>query len=77
MRERAMSAAEIEDCSITAVVFLGVSGIFSDICMLLGNNALHAREALDLFVFRAARKITQVAPDLTRKTAGKGHSSIA
>jgi hypothetical protein len=45
--------------------------------MLLGNNDLHAREAVDLFVFRAARKITQVAPDLTPKTAGKSHSSRA
>jgi hypothetical protein len=73
MRERAMSAAEIEDCSITAVVFLGVSGIFSDICMLLGNNDLHAREAVDLF--RTQDYASRARPDA--ETAGKGHSSIA
>ena len=57
MRERTMSAAEIEDLLYHRSGLLGISGISSDMRTLLASDDSHAREAVELFVFRAAREI--------------------
>jgi acetate kinase len=57
MRERAMSAVEIEDLLYHRSGLLGISGISSDMRTLLASDDSHAREAVNLFVFRAAREI--------------------
>src|SRR5262245_21457163 len=64
MREHTMSAAEIEDLLYHRSGLLGISGISSDMRTLLANNNPHAREAVDLFVFRAAREIGALAASL-------------
>ena len=64
MRECTMSAAEIEDLLYHRSGLLGISGISSDMRTLLANNNPHAREAVDLFVFRAAREIGALAASL-------------
>jgi acetate kinase len=57
MRERTMSAVDIEDLLYHRSGLLGISGISSDMRTLLASDDSHAREAVDLFVFRAAREI--------------------
>src|SRR5207253_8500050 len=64
MRERTMSAAEIEDLLYHRSGLLGISGISSDMRTLLSNNHPNAREAVDLFVFRAAREIGALTASL-------------
>ena len=64
MRERAMSAAEIEDLLYHRSGLLGISGISSDMRTLLANDNPHAREAVDLFVFRTAREIGALTASL-------------
>jgi acetate kinase len=56
MRERGMSGADIEDVLYHQSGLLGVSGISSDMRALLASNDSRAREAIDLFIFRAARE---------------------
>lgn len=43
---------------------LGVSGISGDMRTLLGSDDLHAREAVELFIYRAAREIGSLAAAL-------------
>jgi acetate kinase len=57
MRKHGMSADAIEDLLYHRSGLLGISGISSDMRTLLASNELHAREAVELFVFRAAREI--------------------
>jgi acetate kinase len=57
MRKHAMSVAEIEDVLYHRSGLLGISGISSDMRTLLASNDVHARQAVELFVFRAAREI--------------------
>lgn len=64
MREHAMTAAEVEDMLYHRSGLLGVSGISSDMRALLASSDERAREALDLFVFRAAREIGAMAASL-------------
>jgi acetate kinase len=64
MRERTMSAIEIEDLLYHRSGLLGVSGIASDMRTLLASNDPHAREAIELFVFRAAREIGALTASL-------------
>jgi acetate kinase len=64
MRERTMSAVEIEDLLYHRSGLLGISGISSDMRTLLASNDPHAREAVDLFVFRAAREIGALVASL-------------
>jgi acetate kinase len=56
LREKHLDAAEIEDILYKRSGLLGVSGISGDMRALLGNADPHAREAIDLFVFRIARE---------------------
>jgi len=64
MREHAMSAAEIEDVLYHRSGLVGVSGISSDMRTLLASGDSHAHEAVELFVFRAAREIGALAASL-------------
>lgn len=64
MREHAMTAAEIEDVLYHRSGLAGVSGISSDMRTLLSSGDPHAREAVDLFVFRAAREIGALTASL-------------
>ena len=64
MRERTMSATEIEDLLYHRSGLLGISGISSDMRRLLASDDSHAREAVDLFVFRAAREIGALVASL-------------
>jgi acetate kinase len=51
-----MSAAEVEQMFYRKSGLLGVSGISSDMRMLAASDAPEAKEAIDLFVWRAARE---------------------
>ena len=64
MREHGMSAAEIEDVLYHRSGLAGVSGISSDMRTLLASGDAHAHEAVELFVFRAAREIGALAASL-------------
>jgi acetate kinase len=56
MRERGMNAAAIEEILYHRSGLLGVSGISSDMRALIASHDPRAREAVELFVFRAARE---------------------
>ncbi|HKN11133.1 MAG TPA: acetate/propionate family kinase [Pseudomonadota bacterium] len=64
MREHAMSAVEIEDVLYHQSGLAGVSGISSDMRTLLASDNPHAHEAVELFLFRAAREIGALAASL-------------
>ncbi|MBO0741731.1 MAG: acetate/propionate family kinase [Hyphomicrobiaceae bacterium] len=64
MRQHSMTAAEVENMLYHRSGLLGVSGISSDMRSLLESGESHAREAVDLFVFRAAREIGAMAASL-------------
>ncbi len=64
MRERGMSAAEIEDLLSRRSGLLGVSGLSGDVRELLASDDPRAREALELFVYRAARELGSLAAAL-------------
>ncbi len=57
-QERSMTARQVEDLLYQKSGLLGVSGgISSDMRTLLASSDIHAREAIELFVFRIAREI--------------------
>ncbi len=64
MRERSMSAAEVEDLLYHRSGLLGVSGVSSDMRELLASDNPQAREAIELFTYRAARKLGSLAAAL-------------
>lgn len=57
MRENAMSPDQVEDLLYRRCGLLGVSGLSSDMRELLAANTLAAKEAIDLFCYRAVREI--------------------
>ena len=57
MREKAMSPEQIEDLLYRRSGLLGVSGFSSDMRELLASSASAAKEAIDLFCYRAVREI--------------------
>lgn len=61
MRTRNMNADEIEELLSRKSGLLGVSGLSSDMRVLLKSDNPHAKEAVDLFVYRAAREIGALA----------------
>lgn len=61
MRERAMSAADVEDLLSRRSGLLGVSGISADVRDLLASDDVRAREALEMFAYRAARELGSLA----------------
>jgi acetate kinase len=56
IQQRGMTAARVEDVLYHRSGLLGVSGIGGDMRTLLRSPDPHAREAIDLFVFRVARE---------------------
>jgi acetate kinase len=57
MRARSMSAAEVEDLLYHRSGLLGVSGVSGDMRELLASGDPRAREAIELFAYRAAREL--------------------
>lgn len=57
MREKGMSPPRVEDLLYRHSGLLGVSAISSDMRELLANSTPEAREAIDLFCYRAVREI--------------------
>jgi acetate kinase len=64
MREEAMSAEAVEDLLYHRSGLLGVSGMSGDMRVLLASDDAHAREAVALFVYRAARELGSLAAAL-------------
>ncbi|MDE2271694.1 MAG: acetate/propionate family kinase [Xanthomonadaceae bacterium] len=64
-RQRGMDAQQVEQMLYRESGLLGVSGgIASDMRTLLASNDPHAREAVELFAFRAAREVGALASSL-------------
>ncbi len=59
-----MRPAAIEDLLYHSSGLLGVSGISSDMRALLASADLHARDAVELFVFRVVREIGALVASL-------------
>ena len=57
MRERGMSASDVEHLLYYDSGLRGVSGLSGDMRELLDSTDLRAREAVDLFVYRASREL--------------------
>jgi acetate kinase len=64
MKERGLSAGELEQLLYRESGLLGVSGISSDVEQLLASAAPGAREALELFAFQVARHAGALAATL-------------
>jgi acetate kinase len=64
MRERGMSAVEIEDLLSRRSGLLGVSGLSGDVRELLASDDSRAREAIEMFAYRAARELGSLAAAL-------------
>lgn len=64
MKERGMSAEQLENLLYRRSGLLGVSGISSDVATLLASGAAAASEALDLFAFQVARHAAALAATL-------------
>ncbi len=64
MEQHGMDAARIEDLLYRRSGLLGVSGISSDMRTLRASIDPHAREAIDLFVYRIIREIGSLAAAL-------------
>ena len=64
MDEKGMDARAIEKLIYKESGLLGVSGISSDMRSLRTSNDPHAREAIDLFVYRIVREIGSLAAAL-------------
>jgi acetate kinase len=61
LQEKRMRVEDVEDLLYRHSGLLGVSGISSDVRLLLASSDARAREALELFVYRAAREIGSLA----------------
>ncbi len=64
LQERSMPPAAVEDLLYHSSGLLGVSGISSDMRTLLTSTEPHARDAVELFVFRIVREIGALAASL-------------
>lgn len=64
MKERGLSAGDLEQLLYRQSGLLGVSGISSDVEALLASEAPSAREALDLFAFQVGRQTAALAATL-------------
>ncbi len=61
LRERGMQLGEVDDLLYRRAGLLGVSGVSSDMRVLLASGEPRAREAVELFAYRAAREIGSLA----------------
>lgn len=80
MQQKGMSVAEVQDLLYHKSGLLGVSGISSDVRDLEASPAPRAREALELFAYRAARELGSLVAvmgglDVLVFTAGIGENS--
>ncbi len=80
MQQRGLTAAEVSDLLYNRSGLLGVSGISSDVRELEASDDPCAREALDLFAYRASRELGALVADLSGLdvlvfTAGIGEHS--
>jgi acetate kinase len=64
MKERDMSTGELELLLYRQSGLLGVSGLSSDVEVLMASDAATAKEALDLFAFQVARQTAALAATL-------------
>ena len=64
MKQRGMSAEQLEHLLYRRSGLLGVSGISSDVATLLASGAAAASDALDLFAFQVARHTAALAATL-------------
>lgn len=64
MHEKRMGAEEISDLLWHKSGLLGVSGLSNDMRTLLASTDPHAREAIDLFVYRICRELGSLAAAL-------------
>lgn len=64
MREKAMSANDVEALLYHRSGLLGVSGLSSDMRELIESSDRRAQEAVELFVYRAARELGSLAAAL-------------
>ena len=64
MKERGLSASELEHLLYRQSGLLGVSGLSSQVEILLASDAPTATEALDLFAFQVARQTAALAATL-------------
>ena len=64
LQQKHLAASEVEEVLYKRSGLLGVSGISSDMRDLLGSADIHAREAVELFVFRIAREAAALAGTL-------------
>ncbi len=82
MNERKLDARAVETLLYKESGLLGVSGLSSDMRVLLASADPHAREAVDLFCYRIAREIGSLAAalgglDALIFTAGIGEHAVA
>ena len=64
MAARGMDAASVQDLLYDRSGLLGVSGISADMRLLLASSEAGAKEAIELFVYRAAREIGALSASL-------------
>jgi acetate kinase len=64
MKERGLSASELEHLLYRQSGLLGVSGLSSEVDVLIASDVPTAREALDLFAFQVARQTAALAATL-------------
>jgi acetate kinase len=64
LQAHGMTPSELEDLLYRRAGLLGISGISSDMRTLLASDDTHAAEAIELFVYRAAREIAAMAVSL-------------
>ncbi|MBI5165700.1 MAG: acetate/propionate family kinase [Magnetospirillum sp.] len=82
MQQKGMDAKAIEDLLYKQSGLLGVSGISNDMRVLLASDDPHAREAVDLFVYRIGRELGSLSAaagglDALVFTAGIGERAAA
>ena len=65
MEEKGMTSQAISDLLYHASGLFGVSGISNDMRTLLASDNAHAREAVDLFVYRICRELGSLAAALS------------
>ncbi len=61
MQERGMSASDVSTLLYEQSGWLGISGVSADMAELAASANPHAREAIDLFVYRVGREIGSLA----------------
>ncbi len=64
MQEKGMTAQEVSDLLYHASGLLGVSGLSDDMRTLLASSDPHAKEAVELFVYRIGRELGSLAAAL-------------